>query len=553
MIARGAAGRPRRRATRTALIVVASVSLGPAAARAQPLAPQQVAAWPEAAAGGELTGYLRALQGIGVVPRYPWSLRAFAPSEIDRLAPPDSAPHPWAGRVVRRATTGGRIAVAGVRPEVGAVFNSAFPVGANDAAVWAGRGLTLAAHGGIVARAGVASLVVDPVVFWAQNASFALMPNGQTDARRFGDGLYPSVVDHPQRFGDGAYARLDPGQTTLRAERWGAAIALSSANEVWGPAEQLPLVLGSNAAGIPRLYVGSAAPVDIWIGHLHGRLELGRLSQSQYSSAADDQSVRQMASVVAVFVPRGLPGLELGGSRFFHRVWPDGGPSIGDLFIPLGGLLKNRLRGSDATNGAENQIASAFVRLSLPPTLEAYAEFAREDHNADLRDLLLEPDHVSAYLLGLRRYWKTDDARRITVLRGELVNARVTHLARVRSQSPFYIHAQLVQGHTQRGQFLGSPAAFGGAGSVIGVDRYHAGGRWSVEWTRSVQGQPLGEGAPPGQWDVAHAVAASAVRFRGRVELRAGIAGVYEIDRHFEGDAFGVRLDLGARAALGRR
>src|SRR4051812_21683221 len=51
----------------------------------------------EATAGSEAERYLRVLQVAGAAPLYPWSLRAFSPAELDRLAS-GTAAHPWAPR-----------------------------------------------------------------------------------------------------------------------------------------------------------------------------------------------------------------------------------------------------------------------------------------------------------------------------------------------------------------------------------------------------------------------------------------------------------------------
>src|SRR3954466_4574948 len=51
----------------------------------------------EATAGSDAERYLRVLQVSGAAPLYPWSIRAFSPAEVDRLAA-DSAQHPWAAR-----------------------------------------------------------------------------------------------------------------------------------------------------------------------------------------------------------------------------------------------------------------------------------------------------------------------------------------------------------------------------------------------------------------------------------------------------------------------
>src|SRR5690606_1293524 len=144
------------------------------------------------------------------------------------------------------------------------------------------------------------------------------------------------------------------------------------------------------------------------------------------------------------------------------------------------GLAGDGNDGSDA----DNQLASAFVRWLVPNTgFEVYGEYAREDHSWDARDFFLEPDHNSAYMPGMRKVWG-GDRESWTVLRGEVMNAEVSHLFRVRGQTRFYRHGRMRQGHTVYGQILGAPDGFGGAATELALDRYEPWGRWTARWSR---------------------------------------------------------------------
>jgi hypothetical protein len=416
--------------------------------------------------------------------------------------------------------------------------------------VWAGRGLTAAVQAGGWARYGPLSIVVAPIAFYAQNAGFDLMPAGATDDP-FADPRYPNGIDSPQRFGDGLYGRVDPGQSTLRLDLAGVAAGISTANQVWGPAEWYPIVLGNNAPGYPHAFVGTTSPVNVGIGRIQGRLVWGRLDQSAHSPVRGGETRRFTSGIVGVFPPRWIPGLEVGGTRFFHTPWPTQGFALDHFLKPFEGVLKVGLVGDGLEGGSDqdNQLASVFARWVLPGVgFEAYGEFAREDHSYNLRDLLLEPDHNSAYMLGLSRAW-TGSPDRWFALRAEVVNAEMSHLFRVRHQSPFYVHTWTAQGHTARGQILGSPAAYGGSGTRVEVDAYVPAGRFSAGWSRTVRdrgGSYWQTGAIDREaTDVVHALDVEALVFRGPVEFRAGMAGAWELNRYLAGDAFNVNAEIG--------
>ncbi|CAA9316792.1 MAG: hypothetical protein AVDCRST_MAG68-1601 [uncultured Gemmatimonadetes bacterium] len=519
-----------------------------APAAAQAPAPLDVRG--EVFVGAEVENYLRVLQVAGRGGRYPWAIRGFSPREVTRLAPTDTA-HAWARRYsfVRDSSARG---ARWVRPQVQAIGNTTLPYGANDGPIWAGRGVTLAADAGVALERGAFSLTLDPMVFIAQNAAFEVEDTGAEGPLRYADPDVPQGLDLPQRFGDGPYGRVDPGQSTLRADAGIVAAGISTASQHWGPAADQPLILGHNAGGFVHAFAGSARPVNVAIGRLHGRLVWGRLDQSAYTANAEPR--RFMSGAVAVFTPRGIPTLELGGTRFFHTPWPADGLDAGNFLKPLSGFLKNSLGGGEVDGGdVDNQLASLFFRWYHPRSgVEAYGEFAREDHSADFRDLLLEPDHNSAYTLGARRVWSPADGSLVS-LRGELVNARVTHLALVRPQVPFYPHFAARQGHTQRGQLLGASSGYAGAGSTLALDRYSRRGRTSLTYTRAVRdlAAPYATVASvPPQPQATHALGVEALRFMGRFDVTAGVTAAYQLNRAVGGDAFNLNTVLRVRLGL---
>ncbi|CAN5836438.1 hypothetical protein BH23GEM3_BH23GEM3_00770 [soil metagenome] len=507
----------------------------------------------------EIENYLRLLQLTGAVAPYPWSIRSFSPGEADRLLPRDSV-HPWAGRYALRAEESGSFRVALIRPGFETIYNSAFPYGANDGAVWAGRGLTTVAGVGAAARLGPVSLTLAPIAFRAQNAEFEIANNGLEERLIFADSWMPDRIDQPQRFGSEPYARLDPGQSTLRVDLPGVAIGLSTANQHWGPAADHPILLGNNAPGFLHGFVGTSAPLNLWIGHAHARAVWGRLHQSEYSPHEGHGSRRLMSGYVALFQPRGLTGLELGLARFFHEAWPQGGLRVNDLRKPFEAFLKERLASPgdpDFGDDMDNQLASVFARWVLPQGgFEVYGEFGREDHNWDLRDFLLHPDHDSAYLLGFRKVW-TLPRTALLALRGEVLNTQESHLKQVREQFPFYVHGFQRQGHTHQGQVLGSAVGYGGGGSLLATDYVHSGGRITASWRRELRHESgqywwdrSRETLVPERLDVIHTLGAETLVFRGRWDITAGLSGAYNLNRDYGSDVFNLNGVFRIRTAL---
>ena len=262
-----------------------------------------------------------------------------------------------------------------------------------------------------------------------------------------------------------------------------------------------------------------------------------------------------MSGAVLIFEPRGAAGLELGVARFFHSIWPRTGIPQSYLTKPFEGLLKRGLgspagfvKGSDVGVG-DNQLASAFFRWLLPSNgFEVYGEYGREDHNADRRDLVEEPDHSRTYGLGFRKILQGDSIR-LSALRLELINYELPNLARHRGEGGIYEHGVLRQGHTNLGQVLGADVGVGtGSGFSVAWDKYDRAGKYSIGWTRTVRAQDgtyyLTGGYDPGVNDVSHALQIERYRYIGLGQLRAGVAVVREFNRYFQRDAWNLNSTL---------
>ena len=527
---------------RRTLAALATLCLGTARLLAQAggRGAEPLPVWGEVFVGSEAESYLRDLQLIGAVPLYPWSLRSLSQGEVLRLAPHDST-LPWARRYTFGSKSSARIAL--VRPVVTARWNSAFPFGANDGAVWAGRGVTGAIAAGVAAAYGPVSVTVAPLAFRAQNAFVSLMPTGDTGRLAFRDAFFGGI-DLPQRFGDRPYGMVDPGQSTIRVDGFGLAAGFSTANLAWGPAREFPILFGNNAAGFPHAFLGTSGPVDLRVVRLHARIVWGKLYQSAYAGDTAGGGLRFGAGALVVLTSVHMPGLEIGVARFTHRVWRGGGPTLSDLLVPL----RYQYRGNVTLAVNDNQLASAFFRWVLPRSgFEVYGEYGRDDYNQNLRDFVEEPDHIGGYTVGIAKAFRAGPIMR--VFRFEVQNLQFSVLAQGRGWAPFYTSGSISQGHTNRGQVLGSYAGLGGAGAIAAFDIYRPSGRWSFSWSRVLRRQ-RGDFATTGQpdpkgLDVVHALGANALFFRRRYDITAGLTGVYEFSRDFGHDVFNLNASLG--------
>jgi hypothetical protein len=319
-------------------------------------------------------------------------------------------------------------------------------------------------------------------------------------------------------------------------------------------------ILGGNAPGFAHAFAGTGSPVNLWLGRIHLRAIWGRLEQSDfspvqgsshYSSTVESGTLRFSSGLIAVIQPRGVEGLEVGGARFFHSLWPKGGIPRSYLTKPLQAFQKKNIPESlgltDARGGQDNQLASAFARWVFPQSgLEVYGEYGREDHNWHRRDFLQEPDHSRSYGLGLRKV-TTVNATRLSALRAEIINYQLPHLARNRTEGGIYVHGALPQGHTNRGQPLGANTGVGsGGGFALSWDRFDRGGRSSWTLTRVLRQETgtffLNGVQAPRTSDVQVAIGTERARYLTNLDFVTAATLVRELNRDFRTNTWNLNM-----------
>jgi hypothetical protein len=499
--------------------------------------------------GGEAERYLRILQLTRTVPLVPWTVLPFAATPESILVP--AGEHPWSARF---AAPDSLPAIRWLRPTALTTLNSTFPYQDASGPMWDGRGVNLAVQAGFAIRRGRVRLQVAPIAFIAQNADFPIAPNGAFGLQRFGDARFPYGIDHPQRFGESAYGRLDAGTSSIALDAGGATMGISSAPQRWGPAREYPLLLGPGAGGFPHAFVGTATPVDLWLVRLQARLIAGYLAQSEFSPSSGPTQ-RTASAAVLTLSPRGADGLEIGFARFFESTGPF---TLHRILRPISlhglvGGIGDPLTGRDNIPN-ENQMASAFFRWAHPGAgFELYGEWYREDYPGDLRKLLLKPDDLSVFALGFQHAFVRSPSRR-RVARFEIVDGELSHQERAQRgfDAPLtpYVHGEVLQGHTLRGQLLGSPEAFGGSGLRAAVDDYTPSGRLTVGVERSLRFDwlpGLAASPTPVHPDVLYAARVEILRFAGRRDYTLVLVPAVNFNRNLEAGTERINLHASLR------
>jgi hypothetical protein len=257
-----------------------------------------------------------------------------------------------------------------------------------------------------------------------------------------------------------------------------------------------PYLVGNNAAGVPRAFLGTEKPTNIYLGTIQARVEYGMEFQSRFSPVTGPDTFttrdlpgrkRLMSGLVITFSPKMFPGLEIDGARYFHQAWM-GHFGADELRTPFEGLVKSKvprgpsIPGIDDRDVLKNQLAAISFRWVLPRSgVDVYGEYGREDHAEDNRALEVQPDLTRTAMMGVRKAFARADSSSFDALRAEVFDGNPTTMGLHRSEGRTYIHDPLRQGHTEEGKVIGAGAGIGApSAATIAWDRYRESGRTSI-------------------------------------------------------------------------
>lgn len=359
-------------------------------------------------------------------------------------------------------------------PAATLVWNSALPHAGNDGGMWAGRGVNLGLRIGVQAVAGPLRVILAPEIFYEQNLDFQTIVSQGWSRSRFASPWHsqPESIDLPSRLGFHSVITPTWGQSSAEVSLGPVAAGLAAENLWWGPGIRNAILMSNNAAGIPQLFLRTPRPLRTPIGALEGRWMVGRLDESRYFDSISSDDRRSISGLALVLRPALEPNLSLGVSRVVY------GPTHNTL-IPLGsafdvfrsvGRPGQHPREDPATDPAPDQIASLFARWVFPASgFEAYAEWARYEEPASLRDFLETPNHSQGYTLGAQ-WARPVGAASIVRLQGELTYLEPSSTYRDRRVIPWYTSGAVVQGYTQRGQVIGASIGPGASSQWVAAD-----------------------------------------------------------------------------------
>lgn len=363
-------------------------------------------------------------------------------------------------------------------------INSTYPYGWDDGPMIPAKGLQSYLSAGVYARYKWFSLQLRPEVVAAQNSEY-LGIGGDQGPNRGWYGYFGNRIDLPERFGTGTYTRAYWGQSSLRVTWDPVSVGFSTENLYWGPGMRNSILMGNTAPGFAHVTLNTSKPIRTYIGSFEAQVVGGRLHKSGFPpsllgdtathaayATTKPEGWRYFSGVTLNYQPRWVPGLFLGMSRTYTTNQKDMG-SGWRYYLPfLEGLSKARVAVDSSSDDGipRDQMVSFFFRWVAPRAhIEFYGEYAKNDHNWDMRDATVQLDHTRAYTVGLRKLVPLENRWGGHLqLSGEVTQMAVSRTRGIRSAAPWYLHHQVRDGYTNRGQMLG--AGVGPAGNVQAVN-----------------------------------------------------------------------------------
>jgi hypothetical protein len=336
-------------------------------------------------------------------------------------------------------------------------FNSTRPYGWNNGSMLQSRGPGTRLSMGLHYASGPFEVNVQPEWVYAANSNYTTttlygMPN---------DGPYHRI------FAGQSYANLNLGKIKL---------GYSNQNLWWGPGQFSALLMSNNAPGFGHFHFSSREPIHTKLFDLEWQLIGGGLSQDSTINAenhAQQKGIytpqwRYVNAMVISIHPNFLKGLHLGFTRSLqvYQTWfQNKDISMFEKYMPmLSQFFKKKIytqANAPLFDDGKDQLASVFIRFVMPRShFEFYFEYGYNDFKTNVRDLAIDAQHSSAYIVGFKKVIPKNNDRYFSI------SGEITQMAQppdfvVRNAGNWYVHNTVKQGMTHMNQLLGAGSGLG--------------------------------------------------------------------------------------------
>lgn len=355
-------------------------------------------------------------------------------------------------------------------------YNTAAPYGQNDGALWQGKGYNTSLTAGARLEAYGLEATFKPQLSFSQNREFDIMPSAYDSEYGY---FWGYGVDAPQRFGDKSFFTYDWGDTEIRYT-WHNLTTGIGTQTIWlGPAWLNPVLHSNNAPSYPKVDFGLRKteihmPFLGWdLGSIEGRIWTGYLTESDYFDEDLSNDHNMIHGLSMSYAPSFIPGLTLTANRICLVKW-----NLSNIkyVIPL---KQNTYVGDTTGKGEDNKFSLVADWIFPSVGFEGYGEIGYDDGDP----YRFYPERTLVYTVGAK---KTLPISKKHNMNGELIfewsNTEMSQDFQFQYPYSFGMHYQITQGYTNRGQWIGSGAGYGGISIFTGFKMYYPRGSFLLFW-----------------------------------------------------------------------
>jgi len=464
--------------------------------------------------------YYDMLSLLGITTRSYLSYRTLSDSVWDLSE--ENAEHPWKENSLEKSNPlFGDFSYRFYGPEWYNSYNTKSPFGQNDGALWQGAGYNTALTGGARLTGYGLEVTFKPQLSFSQNKEYDYKtPEGFKAAKYKGLAdtygyFWGSNCDAVQRFGDNAFWTFDFGDTEIRYSWKTLTLGFGWQSPWLGPLYINPLLHSNNAATYPKIDAGLRKQEIIvpklgWnLGHVEGRIWSGFLTESDYFDNDPSNDHNLIHGLSLSYAPSFVPGLTLNAQRSCLVK-----ASLKNMGYIIPAYKNTGLKTGD---GEDQKMALTIDWLYPEAGFEAYGELGIDDFlpsgTSYFQGYMRWPFHTATYAIGFRKaFTHKINPDFISEINMEWNNSEPSQDYQFWTATHFGSHHQILQGHTNRGQWLGSGYGYGGNSQYVEYNLYYPKGVSSVF---------VGRNNPDNSYIFGKAVNATAVDKNGNYMLAA--------------------------------
>lgn len=346
-------------------------------------------------------------------------------------------------------------------------YNSHHSYDWNNAPMIPAKGYQMVASAGIFGQLGKhISIQINPQFVFAGNPAYETTPYNFVPREWASYYVWLNNSDIPLQFGNKNYAKLLPGQSSIRYNTRQWSFGISTENMWWGPGYYNSLIMSNNAPGFLHATINTLKPVHTPIGSFEGQFIGGKLDGSNvlpegiyntydgtflYQPKKDEW--RYMTGLVITWQPKWIKHLFLGISKASYLYHSDIHSPL-DI-LPLQGFFGTRLTRSEK-DGLKSSLGSLFFRYLLPSQqAEFYMEYGRADRSLMPWGVFQDPQYRRGYVTGLKKLFDSKNNSHIQLL-VELAQLQVPTGELTNDPHSWYTSVGPRQGYTQMGRVIGA-------------------------------------------------------------------------------------------------